>query len=139
MSRPKLRHLAIAVDNPDEMAAFYMKAFGLEKIGETDSPLATGVYLSDGTICLACLNFKNDKWAGRPGKDYRGIHHMGFWVDDLTETGDEITNAGGTYFTGQPSSDEGDISTLHYEAKYYDPNGTMIDISASGWPGAKRG
>ncbi len=138
MNKPKLRHLAISVDNPEETSRFYMKAFGLEKIGETDSPLAKGVYLSDGTICLACLNFKDDQWAGRAGKDYRGIHHMGFWVDELPESGSAITNAGGSYFTGQPSADEGDISTLHYEEKYYDPNGIMIDISASGWAGAKR-
>ena len=138
MEKPKLRHIALSVDDPSATADFYKEAFGMEQVGETDSPLARGVYLTDGTICLAILNFKTDRWAGKDGKAYRGIHHMGFWVDDLTVAHEAIEGAGGKHFAGRPSPDEGDLSQTHYEVKYYDPNGTIVDISSTGWLGAKR-
>jgi catechol 2,3-dioxygenase-like lactoylglutathione lyase family enzyme len=42
----KLRHIALSVPDPWATAEFYMKAFDLKKVGEADTPLATGVYLS---------------------------------------------------------------------------------------------
>jgi len=138
MTKPKLRHIALSVEDPFATADFYMKAFDLEKVGETDSPLARGVYLSDGTMCLAILKFKSGKWAGESGKDYQGIHHFGFWVDNLEEAHEQITAAGGEHFAGRPSENEGDLSNTHYEVKYYDPNGIMIDTTSKGWKGAKR-
>lgn len=134
MSKPKLRHLALSVDDPFATADFYMQAFDMEKVGETDSPLARGVYLSDGTITLAILNFKNDRWAGENGKAYRGIHHMGFHVEDLEATDSSVTDAGGVLFAGRPDDSEGNTSTVVYEQKYYDPNGIMVDVCETGWP-----
>lgn len=134
MSKPKLRHLALSVDDPFTTADFYMRAFDMEKVGETDSPLARGVYLSDGTICLALLGFKNDYWAGQGGKKYRGIHHMGFEVESLEQIEAAVVTAGGKNFAGRPSDDEGDTSTVVYEKKFYDPNGVMIDACTTGWP-----
>ena len=34
----KLRHIAITVPDPQKAAGFYMRAFGMEKVGETDGP-----------------------------------------------------------------------------------------------------
>lgn len=138
MSKPKLRHIALSVDDPFETAEFYKQAFGMEEVGQTDSPLARGVYLSDGTLCLAILNFKSDKWAGDPSRDFRGIHHMGFWVESVDVTDQAVKDAGGRHFTGRPKPSEGDLSNTLYEEKYYDPNGIMIDITPHGWPGAKK-
>lgn len=134
MTKPKLRHIAIAVDDPFATAKFYMDAFDMHKVGETDSPLARGVYVSDGTICLAILNFKNDRWAGANGEAYRGIHHMGFEVESLKGIEGRVLNAGGKDFAGRPSDDEGDTSTVVYEKKYYDINGIMVDVCEKGWP-----
>jgi catechol 2,3-dioxygenase-like lactoylglutathione lyase family enzyme len=53
----KLRHIAITVPDPQKAAAFYMRVFGMKKVGETDWVNARGVYLSDGTINLALLNY----------------------------------------------------------------------------------
>ncbi len=138
MPKPKLRHIAMSVDDPFATADFYMKAFDLEKVGETDSPLARGVYLSDGTICVAILHFKSDYWAGKQQKEFTGLHHFGFWVDDLDATDADIHEAGGEYFAGRPDPSEGDVSRTHYEVKYYDPNGIMVELSSTGWPGATR-
>ncbi|MDP3767881.1 MAG: VOC family protein, partial [Dehalococcoidia bacterium] len=61
----KLRHIAISVPDPEKSAQFYEAAFGLTRVGTTDSPLATGVYLSDGVINVALLKYKTDDAAGK--------------------------------------------------------------------------
>ncbi len=138
MSKPRLRHIALSVDDPFSSADFYMKAFDMDKVGETDSPLARGVYLSDGTINLALLRFKNDRWAGENGRAYRGIHHMGFEVESLEEIEGSILGAGGSDFTRAPVAQEGKVSTVVFEKKYYDPNGIMFDVCETGWPTSDR-
>ena len=130
----KLRHIAFSVPDPWATAEFYMQAFGMTKVGETDSPLARGVYLTDGTINLAILNYKNDEMAGKVGKDFVGIHHLGFWVDDIEASKKQATNAGASYWMGEvPSEEEGNN---FYEVKYRDPDGIVFDLSANGWGGA---
>jgi catechol 2,3-dioxygenase-like lactoylglutathione lyase family enzyme len=136
MSKPKLRHLALSVDDPFATADFYMQAFGMDKVGETDSPLARGVYLSDGVMNLAILGFKNDYWAGHGGKKYRGIHHFGFQVEDMDQLEESIVAAGGDPFTGRPT--EGKTSTVMFEKKFYDPNGIMVEGAVTGWPTSDR-
>ena len=104
----KLRHIAFSVPDPWATAEFYMQAFGMTKVGETDSPLARGVYLTDGTINLAILNYKNDEMAGKVGKDFVGIHHLGFWVDDIEASKSQAAKAGATYWMGEvPTEEEG--------------------------------
>lgn len=82
---------------------------------------------------------KTDTWAGyvagedERGKDYVGIHHLGFWVDDLTEAEAKIDQAGGTYFMGRPTED---APTTFYEMKFRDPNGIIVDVTHLGWRGS---
>ena len=136
MSKPKLRHLALSVDDPFATADFYMAAFGMDKVGETDSPLARGVYLSDGVMNLAILAFKNDYWAGHGGKKQRGLHHFGFQVEDMDELEEAILAAGGEGFTSRPT--EGKTDTVMFEKKFYDPNGVMVEGAVVGWPTSTR-
>ena len=42
--------------------------------------------LSDGSVNMAILDFQNDAVAGERGKDWEGIHHIGFEVESLEET-----------------------------------------------------
>src|SRR5712691_3400129 len=70
----KLRHIAITVPDPWKAAEFYMQAFGLKQVGETDWENARGVYLSDGVINLALLHYKTEGAAG-------GKHWMGEALD----------------------------------------------------------
>lgn len=134
----KLRHIALSVPDPWKAAAFFQKAFGLSKVGETHSTLADGVYLSDGTINMALLHYKTDEMAGHRGKDFVGIHHMGFWVDDVDQSRENIEASGGKYWMGEapPTGDGKD--NIFYEVKFHDPNGIVIDISANGWGGAHK-
>ena len=132
----KIKHIAMSVEDPWKTAEFYEKAFDLKRVGETDSELARGVYLSDGVITIALLNYKTDHWAGyvegedERGKDYVGLHHIGFLVDNLADAETKIEDAGGKYFMGRPDKDEPDT---FYEMKFRDPNGVIIDATHLGW------
>ncbi|MES2256953.1 MAG: VOC family protein [Pseudomonadota bacterium] len=129
----KLRHIAISVPDPWKTAEFYMQAFGFEKVGETDSSLARGVYLSDGVMSLALLNYKSDQAAGEErGKDYVGLHHIGMWVDDIGQARADAEAAGGRYYMGEVPVK----GNIFYEVKYRDPDGVIVDLTDHGWGGA---
>lgn len=131
----KLRHIAMSVPDPWKAAAFYQRAFGLKKIGETNSSLAQGVYLSDGVVNIALLKYKTDEYAGAErGKDYVGLHHIGFWVDKVEETRENIEAAGGRYWMGEVP----DKSNTFYEVKFRDVNDVIIDVTENGWGGASK-
>ena len=130
----KLRHIALTVPDPWKAAEFYMSAFGLSKVGETDSSLACGVYLSDGVVNLALLHYKSDEAAGERGRDFVGIHHFGVWVDDVAASRARIEEAGGEYYMGEVPVK----SNIFYEVKFKDPNGIVLDITSQGWGGASK-
>ena len=135
----KLRHIAMSVDDPEKTADFYCEAFDMKRVGRTDSPLAKGCYVSDGVITVALLKYKDDRSAGfvkgedERGRDFVGLHHLGFWVDDLPEAEKKIEQAGGRYFMGRPDAD---APTTFYEMKFRDPNGVIVDVTHLGWGGA---
>src|SRR2546428_12876788 len=67
----------------------------MKEIAKIDSPGARGYYLSDGDLNLAILNFKNDAVAGvERGKDWSGIHHIGFQVESLEAITERLKAAG---------------------------------------------
>ena len=68
----RLRHIALAVEDPEKAAEFYIKAFGMSRVGETDWINAKGVYLSDGVINLALLKYKTEEAAGARGTGFSG-------------------------------------------------------------------
>ena len=61
----KLRHIAVHTPDPEKTAEFYKRVFDMAEVGRTDSPIAKGIYLSDGTINLAVLRFKTTEAADR--------------------------------------------------------------------------
>jgi glyoxylase I family protein len=136
----RIKHIAIATQDVESTARFYIDVLGLEEVGKVNSPNASGYYLSDGHLNLASLNFKNDDVAGPEyGTGYSGIHHIGFEVDSLKEMADRLEEAG-----SQPREEInralgiGMDSNRHsnVEVKYAGPDGVIIDISETGWVGA---
>jgi len=130
----KLRHIALSVPDPQKSARFYCDAFDMKIVGEANSATATGVYLSDGTISLALLKYRTDAPAGPRGKDFVGLHHMGFLCDDLAAQSQQVEASGATLFQDVPSGK----TTEYYEKKYTDLDGIIFDITHSGWKGAQR-
>src|ERR687896_1992066 len=131
----KLRHIALHTPDPEKTAEFYKSVFDLVEVGRTDSPLAKGIYLSDGTINLAVLRFKSAAAADRQdglGPVF-GLHHFGFWVADPEETRRRLKNAGAEYRESRSAT----ATTSFFEEKYKGPDGVMLDITAHGWVGAE--
>ena len=127
MSKNKLRHIAIATQDPEKTAAFYKEAFGFDEVGKVDSPLANGYYLSDGYLNLAILRFHTDQ-IGR-GMDYVGLHHFGVLAADPDDTYKRLAAAGAVQKTERPV---GGMS--NFEVKFTGPDGVVFDISEHGWP-----
>jgi len=130
----RLRHFAVVVRDLEKSAKFYEDVFGLRRVGQEKLDFAAAVYLSDGVINLALLNFSTG--AGTAASDLKnpkafvGAHHFGFQVDDLVETQKKIEAAGGKFFF-----DLGDERHGNFERKFKDPDGVIFDISKNGWQG----
>jgi glyoxylase I family protein len=137
----KIKHIAIATQDPDKTAKFYIEVFGLREIAKINSPGALGYHLTDGDINLAILKFKNDQTAGvAAGKKYTGLHHIGFEVDKLAEVEKQLAAA------GAPIRDDINDALglgrgpahINVEVKYGAPDGVIIDVSETGWAGTTR-
>lgn len=125
----KLRHIALSVSDPEAAAVFFEQAFGMTRAGNAQR----GVYMTDGVMNVALLNFKDETVPGYAGlKDVRGVIHFGMWVDNLEEAEAAVKAAGGTYLTGRKETNP----NVYYEVKYRTPDGIVFDITESGWKGA---
>ncbi len=138
----KIKHIAISAKDIDATAKFFTDVFGMKEVGRFDAHGASGYYLSDGDLNVAILNFKNDAVAGAErGKDWYGLHHIGFQVESLEEIHAKLAAAG-----SQPRDDvnaalgvgRGQRQESNVEVKYAGPDGVMIDVSETGWDGTAR-
>ena len=129
----RLRHFAIVVRDLDKAARFYETVFELKRVGRDDLEFASAVYLSDGVVNLALLNYRGERGSGlKDAKNFVGAHHFGFQVEDIATTQKRIEAAGGQFFF-----DLGDDQDKeNFERKFKDPDGIIFDISRKGWLGA---
>jgi len=125
----KLRHIAIATQDPETTAAFYREAFEFAEVGRTDAPLGTAIYLSDGTLNIAIVRFKTDQ-LGR-GMDYVGLHHLGFLVDDADAASRKLSALGADCLVARPEKPKG-----FFEIKHRGPDGVVLDLSDHPWIGS---
>ena len=130
----RLRHFAVCVKDLEKAATFYETVFELKRAGREDLDIGSAIYLTDGVINLALLNFSAG--AGAQASDmsdprgFVGAHHFGFQVDDLADAQRRIERAGGKFFF-----DLGDERHGNFERKFKDPDGVIFDISKNGWQG----
>ncbi len=124
----RIRHIALAVKDIDKTADFYETAFGLTRSEKTEGPTAWRIYMSDGEVNLALLQYKSEVGSGVDPSKSVGIHHFGFQCDDLEAQQQRIEAAGGKFFfdLGDPDDDD-------FERKFRDPNGIIFDINWKGW------
>src|SRR6266513_2585467 len=100
---------------------------------ERPSPYGDGLSLSDGVINLTLLKFHSDDAAGdERGKEFHGIHHMGFIVDDLEKYSELVKKNGGRFHRELKGG-----GGVDFERKFRDPNGIVFDLSHKGWVGIK--
>jgi predicted enzyme related to lactoylglutathione lyase len=125
----KLRHIAIAVKDPEKAAKFFEQAFGMTRAGSA----MRGVYMTDGVMNVALLNFGEEPVPGfESQKGYEGLIHFGMWVDSVEETDRKVKAAGGSYMTGRKETNP----NVFYEVKYKTPEGIVFDVTENGWKGA---
>ena len=121
----RIKHTALASEDPAKTAACYMDNFGLaEQRREPADTGADGVWLSDGYIYFAILKVGNPDVTTTLTPGATGtVDHIGFYVDDLEESCEAVENAG---------SIKCDNSS-EMNRKYADPDGIMLDIRYRGW------
>ena len=124
----KLRHLSLHTADPEKTAEFYKRVFDMKEVGRTDSPIAKGVYLSDGTINMAILHFA---WDQGLGLDFRGIHHFGVLVDDVDAYTQKLEALGAECFAKRPEKAKG-----FFETKFHGPDKVTFDITDHPWKGS---
>jgi glyoxylase I family protein len=136
----KIKHIAMATQEPEKTAKFYKEVFDLQEVGRVNNENAEGYYLSDGNINLAILRFKSEVIVGdRFDTTYSGIHHIGFQVEDAEAADSRLRKAeafpmeeiNSTLHSGMGGGHGG----RNVELKYNGPDGVMIDISQTGWVG----
>jgi catechol 2,3-dioxygenase-like lactoylglutathione lyase family enzyme len=136
----KIKHIAIATQEPLKTAKFYKEVFELEEVGRVDNDNAEGFYLSDGNINLAILKFKNEDVVGdRFDTNYSGIHHIGFHVEDAEAYHEKLKKAHARPLDRINHALHNGMGSGHggrnVELKYGGPDEVMIDISQTGWVG----
>ena len=115
----KLRHIAMVVEKMQETAKFYEKAFGMQRVRET--PTAIG--LSDGVVSLVIIHPSN---VNMKGDDRRGLHHLGFLVEDVDRETEKVEAVGARRHGAIINSEEATES----ERKFLDPNGQVFDLTS---------
>tara|TARA_B100001013_G_scaffold77004_1_gene41228 strand:- start:27 stop:542 length:516 start_codon:yes stop_codon:yes gene_type:complete len=123
----KIKQVAIAVGNPEASAKYYSEALGLEIIGKVTNENEEGYFLTDGDINIALFKFYTEEAAHfvPGGVDYRGLHHLGFLVDDAEEACKKLEDHGSELIP---------VANRSY-SKYFSPNGEIVEVTQIGWPG----
>jgi len=95
----RIKHIALSTDDPVKTAEFYIY-FAILKYGGDDTP-----NLGEGPSMV------------------KGIHHIGFYVDDLEGTSSSLEAASCAECPGSSKVNR----------KFKGPDGVMIDVRARGW------
>ena len=113
----KLRHIAMVAEEMEKTAQFYERSFGMKRVRQH----ATAIGLSDGVVSLVIIHPSN---VNMKGDNRRGVHHVGFLVDDVEEAS-AIVEANGATAHGGIIASNGAVG----ERKYRDPNGQIFDLT----------
>ena len=116
----KLRHVAMVVEEMEKTAEFYEQSFGMQRVRQT--PTAIG--LSDGVVSLVIIHPSN---VNMKGETRRGLHHLGFLIDDMEDMSATVEANGAVYHGEILGTGRGPMT----ERKYLDPNGQMFDITTA--------
>ena len=124
---PGIRHIAYNAMDPDRMQEFYTEVFGFVEIASGLDYRQAGKpqrAVGDGFTNLAIQPFYNSAAAGHEMKF--GISHIGFLVNDLKKTADDLTGA----VKIQKRPEDPPCA----EFRVTDPEGNPLDLSQQkGW------
>ena len=133
---PKIKHIAIATQDVDKTARFYIDVFGLKEIGKVDSPNASGYYLSDGDLNMAILNFKKDEAAGASAARSTAASTTSASRSRAWRRSPRGWRRSApsrcTRSTTRSASGRAAARASNVEVKYSGPDGVMVDVSETG-------
>ncbi len=130
----KIRHIAIATEDPPGTAKFYQEVFGLEQVGVVNSADVDGIYLTDGDLNLALLHFKSGPIRAemdRGEAPAHGLQHIGFLVEDTAATREKLLEHGAKPRNQRPVAH----ANMFFEEKFTAAGDIIIDITGHPWPG----
>ena len=132
----RLRHLAIAADDPDATTRFYIDVFDFRHVRRLDASWGHGHVITDGTMSVSILKYTDPKAAGVDELgSLGGLHHIGFEVDDFGAMGPRI-NAAGARRRADISEALGVPPHARVE-EYEGPDGVVFDLGSIGlWDSA---
>ena len=122
----RIKHIALHTDDPAKTADWYKEVFGLQELHRRPNDTGDeGVWLSDGYIYFAILKYGSEEAPnlGEGCSTVPGVHHIGFYVDDLEGACKTVEDADATECAG----------STKVNRKYKGPDGVMIDLRARGW------
>ena len=124
MSKMRIAHIAVRVDDMSEARAFYEGVLGMTEVRSEHHREHYSCHLTDGHIDLSILQY--DKGSKTKEALAAGekpcIHHIGFEVDDLEQGISKLNERGYEII-----SDPGVIPV-----KFRAPGGTLAEIAPTG-------
>ena len=114
----KLRHVAMVVEDIEKTASFYEQSFDMKRVRQSETAIA----LSDGVVSMVIIHPSNPNMKG---ETRRGLHHVGFVIDDMEQIAAKVEANGAVYHGEILGTGKGPMT----ERKYLDPNGSMFDIT----------
>lgn len=127
----QIKHIAMIARDKEQTASFYERVFGFRRVCERDGgevfPLTT-VELTDENVMLTLIqpNAEHEKYSEWV-YDAWGLSHFGIQVDNLAETM-ELLRAEGIEVPDKPIEFNG-----QQFIKFFDPNGSEIDVADGTW------
>lgn len=125
MAKATIRHLAIVAKDPEKLAEYYKRVFGMEETHRDDKSKKErgkiGVFLTDGYLALAILPLRLE------GENGLGVHHFGFHIDSM----DEVTGNMEAEDVEAPQLRPGDRPFAEFRGM--DPEGNLFDLSEHGY------
>lgn len=119
---PKIVHLALKVEDIEAATAFYRKIFGFTVVDEGKFGDRTSRHMSDGTIDLSLIKFKQDSPSASVSGEGPCIHHFGIEVEDLEASSKEV-KAAGCEILSKP----GEVPI-----RFLDPSGVVAELVPAG-------
>ena len=130
---PKLRHIAIAAEDPEAMAEFYKKAFDFKEVGEQNGYLADGVFL--GRTARSTWRSSNSRPISERAWISAASTISACSVEDVDEFGE--SRSLGAQPLHRPAART--ATAGYFEKKFFGPpRSVLFDIAEHGWAGADR-
>ncbi len=132
----RIKHIALVTDDPAKTAEFYKENFGLTELYRRPTDTGEkGVWLSDGYIYFAILKYGEDnapKLGPGQSSDLRGIHHIGFQVENLDATAQALEKAKVSPVP-MKEYERAQMGTEAVNLKYLGPDAVQFDVRQEGW------